>query len=273
MTNVTDPVPGVSISLDSVPNLRDIGGWRTVDGRRVRYRVLFRSTDLSKLSAADRASFDALGVETVYDFRSTAERTTEPDIALDGVREVSLDVLADAPFAIPGNLTALLSDPATLAAAQAQLGGRGAVDLLESSYHQLITLPSALRSYSRFYRGLLGEDPTPALFHCTTGKDRTGWAAASFLSLMRVPRDEVYRDYLLTNEQLIPALQPVFDAFARAGGDPAILRPILGVDRGYLERAFATTETAYGSIGNYFAEGLGLGAADQEALRTRYLTA
>ena len=60
---------------------------------------------------------------------------------------------------------------------------RGAQELMESSYSQLVTLPSALTSYQHFFRGLLGRHPTPALFHCTTGKDRTGWAAASFLTL------------------------------------------------------------------------------------------
>lgn len=268
----TDSVPGSSIPLATLPNLRDLGGWRTADGRQVAYGLLFRSTDLNKLSAADRSGLEALGVTTVYDFRSVAERTTEPDVELDGVQQVALDVLADAPHTVPGNLTKVLSDPAMLAAARSELGGRGVRDLMEGSYHQLVTLPSALSSYQRFYRGLLGDHPTPALFHCTTGKDRTGWAAASLLTLLGVPTEDVYREYLLTNDQLIPALEPIFTAFARAGGEPAQLRPVLGVDRAYLERAFGAVHEQYGTIEGYFADGLGIDAQDQEELRDRYLT-
>lgn len=271
MTGVIEPVPGTSIPVTTLPNLRDLGGWRTADGRRVRSRVLFRSTDLSRLSGPDRAVVKDLGIATIYDFRSVAERTTEPDVVLDGVQEVALDVLADSPHAIPGNLTKVLADPATLAAARAEIGGGGVQELMEASYSQLITLPSALTSYRLFYRGLLGGHPTPALFHCTTGKDRTGWAAASLLSLLGVSTQDVFTDYLLTNDQLIPALEPIFTAFERAGGDPVLLRPVLGVDRGYLERAFEAMTHEYGTIEDYFAEGLGVDADQQEQLRVLYL--
>lgn len=270
-TTAGTPEPGASIPLPTLPNLRDLGGWRAADGRRVRHGVLFRSTDLGKLDAADGQRLLDLGVATVYDFRSVAERTTEPDVTLDGVHEVALDVLADAPTAIPGNLTKVLSDPAMLAAAKAELGDHGPTELMMSSYEQLVRLPSARHSYQRFYRGLLGDHPSPSLFHCTTGKDRTGWASASFLTLMGVSRDDVFAEYLLTNDQLIPALRPIFDAFQSAGGDPATLRPVLGVDRSYLERAFAAMDEEFGTIDTYFTDGLGIDEADQERLRTAYL--
>lgn len=267
-----DTGPGAPIALTTLPNLRDLGGWRTTDGREVAYGVVFRSTDLSKLSEPDRSALETLGVATVYDFRSVAERSTEPDVVLDGAQHVALDVLADAPHAVPGNLTEVLSDPARLAAARSELGGRGVRDLMEGSYHQLVTLPSALRSYQRFFRGLLGDHPAPALFHCTTGKDRTGWAAASLLTLLGVPAADVYREYLLTNDQLFPALEPMVTAFARAGGDPEQLRPVLGVDRAYLDRAFAAVDQEYGTIAGYFADGLGIDEQAQDELRDRYLT-
>ena len=272
MTEPTTPLPGASIPLTSLPNLRDLGGWRTTEGRAVAHGVLYRSTDLNKLDGADRAALEALEIATIYDFRSVAERTTEPDVALDGVPEITSDVLADAPHAIPGNLTKVLSDPAALAAAQDVIGEGGPRELMESSYGQLVSLPSARVSYHRFFRGLLGDHPIPALFHCTTGKDRTGWAAAAFLSLMGVPRDDVYAEYLLNNDQLIPSLESIFAAFETAGGDRAVLRPVLGVDRAYLDSAFATMDEAYGSVEAYFADGLGIPVDQQEQLRARFLT-
>ena len=148
-----------------------------------------------------------------------------------------------------------------------------AIDLMAGTYRKFITMDSAHAAYRRFYQGLLGEDSGPALFHCTTGKDRTGWAAASFLSLMGVDRDDVYRDYLETNERLLPALAPIFDKFTAAGGDAELLRPILGVQQQYLDAAFDQVDTTYGSLEAYFATGLGIDDAAQERLRASYLVA
>ncbi|NED69939.1 tyrosine-protein phosphatase, partial [Streptomyces sp. SID10244] len=109
----------------------------------------------------------------------------------------------------PANLQNYFSDPATVAMATKELSGPKARELIAGTYRQMITLPSALRAYRAFHRGLLGEHESPSLFHCTTGKDRTGWAAASLLTLLGVSTDDVYQDYLLTNERLVPALKPV----------------------------------------------------------------
>lgn len=232
---------------------------------------MFRSTDLNHLDGDDLAALERLGLRTVYDLRTLAERTAEPDARIPSVTEVVLDVLADAAAALPANLVTIFTDPAQVAKAGKYLEDGEALALISGTYRELITLPSATTSYRRFFRGLLGEDDTPALFHCTTGKDRTGWAAASFLSLMGVSRDDVFRDYLLTNEQLLPALKPVFDAFAAAGGNPDDLRPVLGVERKYLEAAFDEVEQRFGGIDSYFADGLGIGSDEQDGLRLKYL--
>ena len=71
--------PGQSIAIASVPNLRDLGGWPTRDGRRVRAGLLYRSTALDRLAGADMAAFAALGIRSVYDLRTEAERTVQPD--------------------------------------------------------------------------------------------------------------------------------------------------------------------------------------------------
>jgi Tyrosine phosphatase family len=69
------------------------------------------------------------------------------------------------------------------------------------------------------------------VFHCTTGKDRTGWAAAATLLLLGVSTDDVFADYLPTNDQLHPALQPLLGQFRSIGGDPDLLKPVVGVQK------------------------------------------
>ena len=121
------------------------------------------------------------------------------------------------------------------------------------------------------FLGLADEEKLPALFHCTTGKDRTGWAAASLLTLLGVPKEQVFEDYLRSNDNILPAYKHAIDPFVEAGGDPEISSAILGVKREYLEAAFDEMETKYGTIEAYFSEALGIDAAQQQAIRDLYL--
>jgi protein-tyrosine phosphatase len=115
------------------------------------------------------------------------------------------------------------------------------------------------------------KEKLPALFHCTTGKDRTGWAAAALLTLLGVPKEVVMEDYLRSNDYIIPMYQEAIDGFVAAGGEERIPLAILGVKKEYLEAAFDQMREEYGSIEKYFAVGLGIDAARQQALRDLYL--
>lgn len=269
---MTDLTHAHAVALATVPNLRDLGGWTSADGRRVRAGLVFRSTELHRLAGDDLAEFDALGITAVYDFRTAAERDAAPDPDLPGVTDTHLDVLADSSTAMPARLNEVFADPAMVAQANKALGGGQAEAMMAGTYRQIVNLPSARTSYRKFFEALAEPaGPGAALFHCTTGKDRTGWGAATFLTVLGVGRDEVFEDYLLTNDELIPALHPVFASFEKAGGDPNILSAILGVRRQYLEGAFDEMTAEYGDVEGYFRDGLGLDPAVPETLRTRYL--
>jgi protein-tyrosine phosphatase len=174
-----------------------------------------------------------------------------------------LDVLADETGAAPAQLAEALHDPRAAAAA---LGGGKAQELFVGAYRDLVTLPSAISGYRQLFFGLADEQHRPALFHCTTGKDRTGWAAAALLMLLGVSDDDVMADYLLTNDELLPQLQPIFERFQAAGG-PAVLRPVLGVDASYLEASIDQMHTTYGDIHGYLSRGLTLPDAVLQRLR------
>jgi len=260
--------PGQSLGIASIPNLRDLGGYQTGDGKTVASGLVYRSNQLSKISPSDMQKLAALKLKNAYDLRTKEERNTRPEELPPGVNYVVLDVLADSPQAGPAQLEKLMLDPKT---ANAELGGGKVAAGFESSYREFVTLPSAQREFRNLFLGLADKDQLPALFHCTTGKDRTGWAAAALLSLLGVPRDTIYEDYLRSNENILPAYQKAIDGFVAAGGDPEIPKAILGVRKEYLEAAFDEMEKKYGSIEKYFAEGLGIDDAQQRALRELYL--
>lgn len=260
--------PGLSLGIASIPNLRDLGGYKTKDNHVIATGLLYRSNQLSQITAADMEKLAALGLKNDFDLRTEAERNARPDELPVGVNYVVLDALADADQAGPAMLEKLLSDPSQ---ANAALGNGKAEAGFMVTYRQFITLPSARKAFSELFSTISNKDEVPALFHCTTGKDRTGWAAAAFLTLMGVPVDTVYKDYLRSNEYILPLYKAHIDAFVSAGGDPSIPNAIFGVKREYLDAAFEEMEKNYGTIENYFTEALGINEQEQMSLKDIFL--
>ena len=260
--------PGQSLGIESVPNLRDLGGYKTSDGATVAGKLVYRSNQLHEIPEEDMEKLASLNLKVDFDLRTAEERNANPDELPPGVKCVWLNVMADADQAEPAQLNNLMKNPKE---ANAALGGGKAEAQFKASYRQFITLSSAKASYRKLFLALGDQKQLPALFHCTGGKDRTGWAAAAFLTLLGVPKETVMEDYLRSNDYLLPMNQEVIDAFVAGGGDPSIPPAVLGVKQEYLEAAFDEMETKYGTIEKYFSQGLGIDATQQKALRDLYL--
>ena len=260
--------PGESLGIASIPNLRDLGGYQTSDGKTVKSGLIYRSNQLSHINPEDMQKLGGLKLKNAYDLRTKEERDKRPEELPPGVNYVVLDVLADSPQAGPAQLEKLMADPKV---ANAELGGGKVEAGFQASYREFVTLPSAQREFGNLFRGLADQQQLPALFHCTTGKDRTGWAAAAFLTLMGVPKDKVYEDYLKSNDNILKAYRKVIDGFVTGGGDAEIPKAILGVKKEYLDAAFDEMEKQFGTIEKYFSEGLGIDVAQQKALQDLYL--
>lgn len=247
--------------------MRDLGGI-PIKGGVVKPGVLYRSASLAKLDAADEAVFAELDITTVYDLRTAAERDGALDHLPESTRSVWLDVVADAPDNIAASIPTLLADPAAL---EDLLGGSRADGYLADANRGFVSMPSALNAYRQFYLGLIDEQRIgAALFHCTTGKDRTGWAAASFLLLLGASEDDVRADYLETNTDLAPALRPMLEALEAKGVNTELLQPILGVRDSYFDAALEEMRSRYGTIYDYARTGLGLTDQQINALHTRF---
>jgi protein-tyrosine phosphatase len=259
--------PGMSMGIASVPNMRDLGGWETRDGGRVRPGLVYRSTELNQLAGEDMATFAALGIRSVYDLRTEKERTQQPDHLPPGTEQVIVDVFKDAQDAAPAQLLSVMTDPA---AAERILGGDKGLKLFEAGYRDIVSLQSAASAYHRLFADLTSEQHRPALFHCTGGKDRTGWASAALLMLLGVSDELVMREYLLTNDELLPAEQPAIDRFAAMGGDPDLIRPCVAVAPEYLEAALGEMHKRYRTIEGYFSEALGIDEGAQQKLRDTF---
>ena len=275
-THLTRPTPHPAPATfdgprDSILNLRDLGGHLTSSGGTIRRGLAYRSADLSRLEPdAARSALERLGIRTVYDLRTSAERQINPerDRVPPGSRYVIADVMRDSPAGSPAALYRMMNDPR---AAEAAFGGGRGVAMFEERYREFVLLPSARAALRRLYLGLARTDRRPGLFHCTTGKDRTGWSAAALLLLFEVPEDQVRADFLASNDALRGSLDAWLDRFDDAAGDRTWLEPLTQVRPAYLEAALGEVSRAYGSIPGYFALGLGIDEASQRRLRDAFV--
>lgn len=259
---------GIALGMSTVPNLRDVGGYKTRDGQTVARGVAYRSDTFNPMSAEERKKLELLGLKNDYDLRTTAEIKAMPDELPPSVEHHLLNVLADEKGAAAAELEALLHQPKK---ANVVLGNGKIEAMFMQVYRAFIALPSAKQSYSKLFRDLANPQMAPGVFHCTTGKDRTGWAAAALLTLLGVSKETVMADYMRTNEYTLPQFQHAIDAFVAGGGERSIAIAVLGVKPEYLESSFDEMQKQYGSIEKYFSEGLGIDAAGQQALRERFL--
>ncbi|NUT36006.1 MAG: tyrosine-protein phosphatase [Hamadaea sp.] len=250
----------VSFALPSVVNLRDLGG-TPVGAGTMRFGRLLRSGQLDRLTDGEQAALAAFGVTSVFDLRTTAERDRRPDRLPIGVALIVADVLAGDPDTGATGLAALAANPRGMTA----LSDGGAVTLMLGSYRDMVRLPSADAAYRSLFSGVAAG--RPLLFHCTAGKDRTGWAAAVLLMLLGADEQTVVEDYLRSNDAVLLASRPLLDRIEQAGVDPAAVLPLLEVRAEYLQAALEEMRARHGDVQTYAERVLGLDAAAVDRLR------
>lgn len=265
----------------------------------VRPGVLFRAQQLAM--AEDASALHGLKLARVVDFRGAPEKQAAPDPNLAGVTPVALPIFDDAHperdvgVQLGGKLGALVA--ATRSGnAQAVEAARKDIDAwvptlrgqMIASYETFVTNPLARDQFASFLRTVA--DGKVTLFHCVSGKDRTGFAAAVVLRGLGVSWKDVLADYLVSNAgleeenaQKMGALRALWpDAPGHAGASS--LAPILGVHADYLTASFAKIQEVHGAgappragevasdqaIRNFIEASAGPGVLD--ALRAKLLT-
>ncbi|WP_406105904.1 tyrosine-protein phosphatase [Streptomyces sp. NBC_01003] len=236
------------IRLDGGVNFRDAGGYRTTDGHWVRMGEIYRTASLDKLSDRDLAKLKRLGISVDYDLRTQQERTSAPDRVPAGSRYVVADVLGDL-----GGLSGLPASP------------EAAAQLMVDAEKTMVSAPTAQKAYTTVLQGIADADGANTLFHCTAGKDRTGWANATLLTALGVPRETVTADYLASNTYRAKENAAMLAAMPPA--QAAVYKPLLDVRPEYLNSGFQEVTSRYGTFDHYLDKSLGLSHRDVRDLR------
>jgi protein-tyrosine phosphatase len=239
------------MKIAGATNFRDLGNRRTRGGQTVAPGRLFRADHLGALTAGDLAQIRALGVRRVLDLRGVNERAAAP-CALPQVVVHSL--------AIEPTIVQKLSD---LIAAGHRLTPGEVTAHMQDTYRGFVRHNT--HRFAELFAHLL-ERAEPTVFHCTAGKDRTGFAAALILRSLDVSEADVMHDYLLTNERLKPM------EASRHGLAPEVQSVLWRVQPQFLQAAFEAVDADYGGVEAYLREGLRLGQAERARLRELYLS-
>lgn len=255
----TTPLP----PLENVTNFRELGGIATRDGRRVRRRRLFRSGHWGGASPGDVAALEQLGVGLVLDFRSDHDVALEgPDQLPAGTRHVSLATVDPA----AGTDLRVLIEQGDLSTLREQFGDGGAHEYMRRGAAKLVS--DRTEPFGQFLAHLCEPDVASALFHCSAGKDRAGWAASTVLLALGVEEKTVSEHYLLSNAHFEPDQQ-------RGWRPPSeireLLQPLVRVEAAYFEASLEAVHETFGGLDGYFRDGLGLSDRQLEQLRSNWL--
>lgn len=238
--------------FDTISNARDLGGLAGAGGRRVRQGRLYRSGNPALASAADLDRLQALGLDMVVDFRSPGEKS--PDEAAFGQRFHWKAVPV-----LEGSMAMEVLMPRLRAGTPAQMDAF----MLEVYRDFPVRYREAFGGFMHTAQG-----GKTLLFHCTAGKDRTGFAALLLLAALGVAQDDILANYLESNQRNAQFNESALARMAGLGVDPAVMMPLLEVRASYLDASMQAIDAAWGSVDNYLRDAL---AVDVAQLREHYL--
>jgi protein-tyrosine phosphatase len=249
--------------LEGAPNFRDLGGYETAEGGRLKWGKLYRSSKLSALSETDMSRVRRLGLTLVCDFRQAVEQELDPT----HLGEDHTHLLASLPVSLGSSQTFIDNLHNGIIAVDDASG------FMQEMNRDFVA--SQMPRYAEMFQLLLAGDQQ-LLIHCASGKDRTGFGSALILDVLGVPEDAIVDDYLLTNKYL-----PIDEEVSRLAGQftdhtgeavsEEVLRPLMEVRPEYIRACFEEIRKHYQSKDHFYEAALDLDEDRISKLKDRYL--
>jgi protein-tyrosine phosphatase len=245
-----------------VPNFRDIGGLPTQEGKKVRWGMIFRSDNLSRLKTKEFDKFKALHIATVYDLRIPAEIKPKQDHLPQGVQYVAQPLVNDKGDLLAGMKSRVL---------KGEISEMQSRDFMVDFYKEAIT--ENIPTLQKLVHEIMAS-PSPVLYHCSAGKDRTGILTAMLLSILKVDRETIIDEYMLSNyyrkDQVQSMLKKVKAArVIKPKLNAKVIENFMMVDREYINAVFETIDKEYGGMDSFVKNQLQIDDVMRAAFITR----
>lgn len=253
------------LNFEGIANFRDLGGYPSDSGKQVKWGTLYRAGTLAHSSDADLRNLGQLQLVSLIDFRSSQEKEEEPNRLPDptGFTVVEIPTLDDGNKALVGDIMARIDS--------GNFDGFDPNLAMMTANRQFAT--EFTPQFRQFIRTVLEADGAPIVWHCSAGKDRTGFAAAILLRILGTPRDIVMQDYMASREHALEARKSQLLLLRVFKGEEAAdkLAIMMGVEEAWLNAAFEEIDAQWGSFDNYVSQGLLLSSADIQRLKENLL--
>ena len=263
-----------SLGMETLGNARELGGYKTLDGRTVKHGVLLRSAKPYGASASDLEKLkDKYHLGVITDFRMAFEREREPNPSIKDVKDVWCPIIDEDLFS--ANIATDSIEHSTSLFDRLKIAvEKGLIN--ETMYVGFISMAQGKKGYAEFFRELLDlPEGKSLLFHCTQGKDRTGLGAMLILSVLGVDEQTVMQDYLLTNDfnaTLIEKEKLMLSKYNLPEEDlHRYLSAMDWVNPRFMQNAIDYLKKEYGSIKGYVTRELCVTEDDIEKLKKKFL--
>ena len=254
------------LPLEGAANFRDLGGYRTKDGRYVRWGKVYRSGNLAGLTDSDYNFLEAIHLKLICDVRTQAERKQQQTKWQGPKPAFLLAPIGEEAMTRNGSAN---SNPTNARAP------RSSGVLEKRGYEELIVHYAA--QYEKVFHRLAAGD-VPLMVHCSSGRDRTGMFAALFLHMLGVPRETVIQDYLLT-EKYLPSdsnienkiAYDIQESMGATHNNHASLRTRFAMKREVMDSTFRVIDERYGSFNVFRRTQLHISDAELGEIRAMML--
>ena len=247
------------LPLKKQANFRDIGGFETKDGRRVAWGNIYRSGKLSDLKRSDKALLKDLNITTVCDFRSDVEQQKHPNDLPPDITYIRYPI---------GEKDGKSFQKLKKDVMKKRLKGEDAkqtfVRLME------IFADSVATDFKPVLDLLLQDNKAPLVYHCSGGKDRTGFMTAVILAALDVDMKTIRQDYLMSNYYRQKENQKKVRLARLIGLDQETLLYLFMVQDEYFNAVLNTIDANYGSMDEYLEQKFGLTPEVRRELKKRY---
>lgn len=243
-------------------NFRDLGGYKTADGRTVKKGLFFRSAHLTDLSQEDIDVLKKYKIKHIFDYRNDDEADKYPSTQIENIKNIRIPALK-----MPSTESDEFDSVESMVD---EFFIKGlAYNRMKDSYYQL---PINNESYKNLINLVKDPNMLPVLSHCTAGKDRTGVGCSIILMLLGVSREEIVKEYLKSDGYVEEFIEEFLTFKPELKDVPKEkLRYIFGVYEEYIKESFKRIDEMYSSSEEYFEKEFNITKEDIQKIRDAYL--
>jgi protein-tyrosine phosphatase len=273
-SNAELPTHKRHIPLDGQPNFRDLGGYKTADGKTLAWGKVYRTGSLKALSDADVQKLDELGIKTVVNFLSDLEvKNEEPDRVPEGTMEIHLPI--DGSIGLGDAFMENLMEAR-------KTGDFSKIPASVNPDIHRALVADAKKEYAELLKLLADSNNYPIAYHCSHGVHRTGTATAIILSAAGVPWETIREDYLLSNKyrekQNTKRIKQLTETLAMSKNvsaeevDATDIKAFYLLEGDYIDGTLTEAVKEYGSMENYIKNGLKIDATTLTKIQSNLLS-